>query len=47
MLFFDNERRNVQSVSKLGVVSVFTPDGMTEELWQHGLAAFAEGRNKL
>ena len=41
MLFFDNERGNIQSVSKLGVKSYYCPDGMTEKAWQDGLAMFS------
>lgn len=33
MAFFDNEFRNIRSVSKLGVRCFFTPDGMTEDEW--------------
>ena len=40
MVFFDNERRNVTSVARLGVHSVFTPDAMTEVAWQKTLAKF-------
>ena len=40
MLFFDNESSNIQSVSKLGVCSVYCPDGMTEEIWRRGLREY-------
>lgn len=33
-----------QEVSRLGVVCVYTPDGMTNKAWREGLDAFA--RNK-
>jgi magnesium-dependent phosphatase 1 len=33
MAFFDNEKRNIVSVSKLGVKCFFTPDGMTTAEW--------------
>jgi magnesium-dependent phosphatase 1 len=33
MVFFDNEHRNIVSVSKLGVKCVFCPDGMTRAVW--------------
>jgi magnesium-dependent phosphatase 1 len=33
MVFFDNEHRNIVSVSKLGVQCVFCPDGMTRAVW--------------
>lgn len=40
MLFFDNEFRNIRSVSTLGVTCIYTPDGMTEETWEMGLQQF-------
>jgi magnesium-dependent phosphatase 1 len=42
MIFFDNERGNINSVAKLGVCSVYCPDGMTDEIWRRGLAQYAE-----
>jgi magnesium-dependent phosphatase 1 len=33
MAFFDNEMRNITSVSKLGVKCFYTPDGMTRDEW--------------
>ncbi|KAK2079945.1 hypothetical protein QBZ16_002340 [Prototheca wickerhamii] len=42
MLFFDNESWNIKEVSRLGVVCVYTPDGMTDHVWQQGLADFAK-----
>jgi magnesium-dependent phosphatase 1 len=42
MIFFDNERGNIASVEKLGVTSVYCPDGMTEEVWRRGLREFEE-----
>lgn len=44
MLFLDNERWNITEVSKLGVVSLYTPDGVTEQVWQKGLRMFAESK---
>ena len=49
MLFFDNESWNILDVAPLGVCSVYTPRGMTEEVWATGLQAFAaaaEAREK-
>jgi magnesium-dependent phosphatase 1 len=37
MIFFDNQTNNTTAVSKLGVHCVYTPDGMTAELWERGL----------
>lgn len=42
MLFFDNEIRNIRSVSTLGVTSIYTPDGMTEASWEAGLLQFSQ-----
>ena len=43
MIFFDNEYGNIRDVSKLGVTSVYCPDGMTQEIWMKGLEQFASG----
>lgn len=43
MLFFDNERRNTKDVSSLGVVSCYTPGGLTRRGFDIGLEAFQEG----
>lgn len=40
MLFFDNERRNCVTVSKLGVKCIHCKDGMTREAWEQGLSMF-------
>jgi len=37
MIFFDSEQGNIKSVKKLGVTSVYYPDGMTEAIWRSGL----------
>lgn len=42
MLFFDNEMGNIRSVSKLGVISVYCPDGMTQSVWEEGLGLTTE-----
>jgi magnesium-dependent phosphatase 1 len=41
MLFFDNESWNVKEVSRLGVVSVYTPRGLTAADWARGLREYA------
>ena len=38
--FFDNELRNIRSVEKLGVVCIYTPDGMTRDAWHQALEVF-------
>lgn len=40
MLFFDNQMDNIESVSPLGVTSIYTPRGMTWKHWEEGLAKF-------
>ena len=38
MLFFDNERTNIQEVEKLGVTSVYCPRGLTRDVYLEGVA---------
>lgn len=40
MLFFDNERGNINNVEQLGVKCVYCPEGMTSDVWKRGLAMF-------
>uniref|UniRef100_A0A061SGL5 Magnesium-dependent phosphatase 1 n=1 Tax=Tetraselmis sp. GSL018 TaxID=582737 RepID=A0A061SGL5_9CHLO len=42
MIFFDNEKWNCRDVEPLGVTCVYTPSGLTEEVWDEGLKQFAE-----
>mmetsp|Transcript_28387 Transcript_28387/g.72945 ORF Transcript_28387/g.72945 Transcript_28387/m.72945 type:complete len:156 (-) Transcript_28387:264-731(-) len=44
MIFFDNERRNIEDVQQLGVTCVHTPDGMTDQAWEVGLRQFVADR---
>lgn len=44
MLFFDNEFGNIRDCSSIGIVSIYTPEGMTEEKWQEGLIEYARAR---
>lgn len=44
MIFFDNEHGNIRSVSSLGVVSIYCPDGMLREVWNEGLDTFNKRR---
>ncbi|MES1913089.1 MAG: hypothetical protein MHM6MM_005318 [Cercozoa sp. M6MM] len=44
MIFFDNEYRNVRSVSSLGVHSVYTPDGLTWDFFQTGVTQWQKAR---
>jgi magnesium-dependent phosphatase 1 len=41
MLFFDNERHNCTSVSKLGVICIHCQNGMNQEVWESALETFA------
>lgn len=40
MCFFDNEYWNIECVRKIGVASIYTPDGMTRSAWKEGLKIF-------
>ena len=42
MLFFDNEVSNIHSVSKLGVMAVHCPHGVTRELWDETIQSFKD-----
>ncbi len=42
MVFFDNEYRNIEDVSKLGVHCVYTPEGLNWKYWQSGLKMYRE-----
>lgn len=44
-IFFDNEHGNIRDVGKLGVTCIYTPDGMTDEVWEAGLQKFAKERS--
>lgn len=41
MLFFDDEQRNIVEVETLGVTSIYVPSGMTQDVFDDGLARFA------
>lgn len=40
MIFFDNQYGNCQDVAKVGVTSVYTPEGVTRKAFEEGLAKF-------
>ncbi|KAI9991836.1 hypothetical protein PInf_017212 [Phytophthora infestans] len=46
MLFFDDEYRNVQDVSRLGVTCQFCPDGVTWSSWVEGIQAYQNEKQK-
>ncbi|KAI8895021.1 magnesium-dependent phosphatase-1 [Globomyces pollinis-pini] len=42
MLFFDNERWNIEDIKPLGVTCIHCPDGMTLQHFETGLKLFAD-----
>ena len=40
MLFFDDEMRNIDEVSTLGVTCIYVDDGMSHEVFNHGMSEF-------
>ncbi|XP_060175909.1 uncharacterized protein LOC132606433 [Lycium barbarum] len=42
MLFFDDEDRNIEAVSKMGVTSILVDDGVNLEALRQGLSEFAQ-----
>jgi len=40
MIFFDNEYGNCQTVAGVGVTVMYTPEGMTNELFQEALRKY-------
>lgn len=42
MIFFDNQRDNIEDVTPLGVHCVYCPHGLTRTIWEQGLAGFAQ-----
>lgn len=44
MLFYDNERSNIQEVEKLGVTCAYCPRGMTEEVYREGVHVHVHNR---
>lgn len=46
MIFFDNEGGNIDSVERIGVCSVYCPNGMTKKIWESGLASWSQRRQQ-
>ncbi|POM62221.1 Magnesium-dependent phosphatase-1 [Phytophthora palmivora] len=46
MLFFDDEYRNIQDVSRLGVTSQYCRDGVTWSSWLEGMEAYQLAKQK-
>ncbi|XVF44856.1 hypothetical protein PTKIN_Ptkin02bG0157400 [Pterospermum kingtungense] len=45
MLFFDDENRNIQAVSKMGVTSIYVDNGVNLGALRQGLTEFTENQN--
>lgn len=41
MLFFDDEHRNINDLTRHGVLSILVPDGVNRKVISEGLAEFA------
>lgn len=41
MLFFDDEQRNIDDLTKLGVLSILVPNGVNKKIVDAGLLEFA------
>lgn len=46
MIFFDDENRNIRDISRLGVVSIFVTNGVSEKVVEEGLKEFVKSRTK-
>ncbi|KAI5057744.1 hypothetical protein GOP47_0027759, partial [Adiantum capillus-veneris] len=46
MLFFDDEDRNIQSVSRMGVTSILVDDGVNIKALREGLTDFTRSKNQ-
>jgi magnesium-dependent phosphatase 1 len=42
MIFFDNEKNNISTVSRLGVHSAYCPEGLSKKCWDKALSDFAK-----
>ncbi|XP_010488881.1 PREDICTED: magnesium-dependent phosphatase 1 [Camelina sativa] len=47
MLFFDDEDRNIKSVSKMGVTSILVGSGVTLGAFRQGLTEFTQNQNSI
>lgn len=46
MLFFDDEKRNIVDINRLGSVSILVEDGVSNRVVAEGLAGFVKKQNK-
>ena len=44
MIFYDNERSNIQEIEKIGPTCVYCPRGLTEEVFQEGVKVHLHNR---
>ena len=44
MVFFDNERNNIQEVEKVGPTCVYCPRGLTEQVYREGISVHVANR---
>lgn len=42
MLFFDDEERNIRDLSKIGVTAIHVPEGVSWNVFLHGLSEFSK-----
>ncbi|KAL3620982.1 hypothetical protein CASFOL_035894 [Castilleja foliolosa] len=47
MLFFDDEDRNIEAVSKMGVTSILVGNGVNLKALKQGLSSFSQSRSSL
>lgn len=40
MIFFDDEDRNIQDITRLGVLSILVRNGVTQKVVENGLAEY-------
>ena len=43
-IFFDNQRNNIDDVSRIGVTCVYCPEGMQRGVWEKGLASWRQNQ---
>jgi hypothetical protein len=46
MVFFDNQMNNINVGRKLGVHSIYTPEGVTHEIFEESIASFQKKSKK-
>jgi hypothetical protein len=46
MVFFDNQMNNINVGRKLGVHSIYTPEGVTHDIFEESIASFQKKSKK-